>query len=354
MTRLQADLQGVQAKLQDEVPSDDVLAGVRTTLKAIDKSIAGIGQKDDAFASDLGERITHLRSAFGGTIGQSGPVHRIKNRIPALFSLITSPKPPQAATPERYHGLDTDVTKLETILAYARIHADKSSEGQKRLDDCNANFYWPGRSVEQILVKYLEEQNLRGAQLLVRQARQLIFAGDLQSKLPQLEFSIRTSPMVARENEPVKLAAVFEDGQYNHSAARERLRCVWDFNHDGLKEDGWEVSHYFPSSDTYDVAVSFRDMRGKEITDTNNAVYRHLEKIKVRPAEGLWRLGERTRAELTRLVIALLAAVFAMVLGAREEVLKLDFVPGMLAVFALGFGADTIKNLISRGADEGT
>jgi len=39
----------------------------------------------------------------------------------------------------------------------------------------------------------------------------------------------------------------------------------------------------------------------------------------------------------------------ALVAGAREQIVKLDILPGMIAVFLAGFGADTIKNLITQG-----
>jgi hypothetical protein len=34
--------------------------------------------------------------------------------------------------------------------------------------------------------------------------------------------------------------------------------------------------------------------------------------------------------------------------GAREQLLKLDVISGLTAVFLLGFGADTVKNIITR------
>ena len=39
--------------------------------------------------------------------------------------------------------------------------------------------------------------------------------------------------------------------------------------------------------------------------------------------------------------------------GAREQLMKLDLFPGFVAVFLLGFGADTVKNLITRNMSNG-
>ena len=59
-------------------------------------------------------------------------------------------------------------------------------------------------------------------------------------------------------------------------------------------------------------------------------------------------LSARTRVELIRVSIALAAAVLALVGGAREQLLQLDCIPGLVAVFLAGFGADTIKNLLTQ------
>jgi hypothetical protein len=43
-----------------------------------------------------------------------------------------------------------------------------------------------------------------------------------------------------------------------------------------------------------------------------------------------------------------LVALVALVAGARDQLLKLDILPGLVAVFLLGFGADSIKNLLTQ------
>jgi hypothetical protein len=57
--------------------------------------------------------------------------------------------------------------------------------------------------------------------------------------------------------------------------------------------------------------------------------------------------ADRNLAEGVRLAIALVIALIGLLAGAREQLAKLDVVPAAVAVFLLGFGADTIKNLIS-------
>ena len=56
---------------------------------------------------------------------------------------------------------------------------------------------------------------------------------------------------------------------------------------------------------------------------------------------------ERTWIEGLKLSAALLIAVFGLVAGAGDQIAKLDLLPALAAIFLLGFGADTIKNVFS-------
>jgi hypothetical protein len=57
--------------------------------------------------------------------------------------------------------------------------------------------------------------------------------------------------------------------------------------------------------------------------------------------------ADRNRAEVVRLAIALVIALIGLLAGAREKLDTLDVIPAAIALILLGFGADTIKNLIS-------
>ena len=69
--------------------------------------------------------------------------------------------------------------------------------------------------------------------------------------------------------------------------------------------------------------------------------------IRVRPP-----LSVKVRAsfwtELLRLSLALGIAAFGLIVGAREQILKLDLLPALIAIFLLGFGSDRMKNLFAE------
>ena len=61
-----------------------------------------------------------------------------------------------------------------------------------------------------------------------------------------------------------------------------------------------------------------------------------------------WYRRDRNRAEIGRFAIALLPAMFGLLAGAREQLLKMDVPSALFAVFLLGFGSDSVKNLVSQ------
>ena len=56
----------------------------------------------------------------------------------------------------------------------------------------------------------------------------------------------------------------------------------------------------------------------------------------------------RLFAEGLRFFIAFGVALAGLLSGALEQLSKLDFLPATLAILALGFGADSVKNLLTQ------
>ena len=92
--------------------------------------------------------------------------------------------------------------------------------------------------------------------------------------------------------------------------------------------------------------MSFETPDGNPIVDAGNEPITLAEKVPLQTARGQRR--DRATLEGLRLFFALGLAVVALLSGARDQLLKLDIVPGLIAVFLVGFGADSIKNLFTR------
>src|SRR5262249_14320482 len=101
-------------------------------------------------------------------------------------------------------------------------------------------------------------------------------------------------------------------------------------------------------SSTRKVKATFRDMSGAQPADPEAKTVLSVEReVDVRPRIVSRAIGERSSTELMKLCAALLIAVFGLVAGAQDQLVKLDILPGIVAVFLVGFGADTIKNLLT-------
>jgi hypothetical protein len=60
------------------------------------------------------------------------------------------------------------------------------------------------------------------------------------------------------------------------------------------------------------------------------------------------RTGVGRILEIMWLLLTLFLALIGMIAGAKDQVLKLDLVPALIAIFLVGFGADQIKNLLTK------
>jgi hypothetical protein len=158
----------------------------------------------------------------------------------------------------------------------------------------------------------------------------------------------------------------------NDAAARNDWTCEWDFD-DNLGGKGWTVSHYFmirqppkpidtlnvkarvryfmmrrrrQPTDEFTIKARVRDADGQPVAGAGKAVTLSRV-ITVRRSDQGAAFESRVWAEAAKLAAALLIAIFGLVAGAQEQLGRLDIVPGLVAVFLVGFGADTIKNLLT-------
>ena len=87
---------------------------------------------------------------------------------------------------------------------------------------------------------------------------------------------------------------------------------------------------------TFIVKASFPDLH-KEV---------HSEPVSLEETKAY--VESRTVLAVASLVITILIVAFGLLAGAQEKLQSLDWVSGVIAVLVLGFGADTLKNLITK------
>lgn len=234
-------------------------------------------------------------------------------------------------------------------------------------------------SKRQVLIPLLTQESwyaLRKARRLVWEMSEDIYSEEIRQVLENKKAEIRLDRNLVRAFEPALLNVRFHAPKYDTCSAREEWSCTWNFGHgpfegkneernNYLEEKGWAVAHYFPGKDKYTLTVRFRHEETGDLLDANkSAIYLEKDVYVGAPADQIqasgnwawivrpWKkmtrwLGSKGNAIL-RLVLALIPAILGMVAGAKDEFLKMDLFLAFGAIFLLGFGSDTVKNLLSQ------
>jgi hypothetical protein len=189
--------------------------------------------------------------------------------------------------------------------------------------------------------------SLRIATLLVTEMRQDLYTdGALTSGLGELR--IGHEPAEVTANQPVRLQLRFDRQLLNEAAARQEWTVRWNFGDGSKEETGWEVWHVFPTAGTKTVSVTMVDLGGNAIQPAPPN-----ETIDVRqpePTNKLW--GPENTLEMVRTGVVLLIALLGLMTAAQQKIQGLTFFEAVGAVIALGFGADTIKNLVLKASSD--
>jgi hypothetical protein len=170
-------------------------------------------------------------------------------------------------------------------------------------------------------------------------------------QMPDQAF-IEMDPPIPYERAPLEFGVRFRKFEYDTAAARDEFTVEWDFG-DKLRDKGWVVSHYFQlrkKPEPFTVLARVFDADGHAITDGAGNPLELAKEVTVNRTTVGHGLGERTRAEGLKLLAALLIAVFGLVSGAQDQLLKLDILPALVAVFLIGFSADSIRRLLTTEA----
>jgi hypothetical protein len=196
-------------------------------------------------------------------------------------------------------------------------------------------------------------ETLRLARLFVTEMRQGIYETDLlaEVKASPPKIAVLQDPLECDCGTPVHFSVQFHRPLLNDSAAVSEWTCAWDFGDRTVRETGWEVYHWFRTTGAHQITVSIINLEGDSVSgqpltlDVDVGVrtrrvpwYRRLLKIGIPHAE--------TMLEASRLAMVLTLAVIGLVGSAQHQAQSLTLLQAAGAVFALGFGADTLKNLI--------
>jgi hypothetical protein len=306
-------------------------------------AIDQLNQPSDAFASNLSQNIQALVNDINQTLATSPIYQSIAQKLPGPMRSLQSAILLPAIPPGKYVEVDTAAQKMRIIREYALLIEEANDSD--RITRLTAR--------EGQLVSFLGTGTwpaLKLAWRLLREIRDDVFPERILEllRIPE-EASIHVDPPVAYERSPLELSVCLQRADLNSAAARDEIEVDWNFG-DGLSGKGWCVYHYFQirgRRNSYELTASFRDPSGKPLTNAQGRPVEIKQTVVISPSVIGHGVGERTRLELLKLGIALLIAVFGLVSGAQDQIARLDVLPGIIAVFLVGFTADSVKRLLT-------
>jgi len=312
-------------------PTDEELDQSQKLLAEADTLMDKTEGFDDKFAKELLTRAIALQKQLK-PYTETNVYKKIHEALPGVFADLTVSTAPTRI--EESSRLDRDLFKLEVIRQFLQIyHVTENHQLRTRFDD----------QLKRLLVVLgLESfEAIRTAWLLVREMQEGVYPSDLVEAGRAGAVQIETDPNLPVANDLIRFSVRFGDQRFNTAAARLEFEGRWNFGHE-YSEIGWEPSHYFPHADSFHVTFSFQAPGDKEPV----VVKRTIKMVKT---EDPWYYtSDRNRAEILRFFITLMPALFGLLAGARDQLLKMDTASALFAVFLLGFSSDTVKNLVSQ------
>jgi hypothetical protein len=340
-------------------------ADVQAAKTALDEASALVDSLEDLgadFEQALIKRTKVLAADVTANFESQPAFQKLNAAVPGPWNTVKNAQSEISA--DIYASLDMALQKVKLMREYTSLaEGTRDQEMLARL-----------ASKESALTGYLQLDSwgaLNSAELLMREMQEDVYSIRLREALKNGEVTIQMDPAVAYDRAPLTFHVVFKPKAVNDAAAREEWTCNWDFG-DGLTAVGLEVSHYYDlkrlsvrkmaqipvtqkgkpfksklRAVEVTVKATFLDENGHKLIkpETSDELNVSLS-VSVIPSETS-KSWERTLTEGMKLGAALLIAIFGLVAGAGDQVSKLDVLPGLVAVFLLGFGADTIKNVLS-------
>lgn len=359
-------------------PGDSDIQAAQALIKKIDERLTNATAANPELAGRLAKQVDELQKDFNETSGPIGtsPIWKSLHAdlVEGFAGVLgqAGPTDPAKIAPADYVRLERAVFILDKIGAFIKLCGATGAAGTLTAQH---------RELRDRLMLNLRGgswDQLKRVQRLIRQMREGIFYEQVETQIDQQRVAIEPSRIVVRQFEPTELRVMFLDKRVHGSAAREEYTCNWVFEYANLKATGWSVSHFFPSptepelqpsepevgwlrkawrvltglsgsikpevpSKPYKVDVRFVRDDGYAVPGVVTGEIRVRPPLRVKVRASFW-------MEWLRLALALGIAAAGLIAGARDQVLKLDVFPALIAVFLVGFGSDRIKNLFTQRA----
>jgi hypothetical protein len=355
-------------------PDPDVQTAVSLIKSVEDQLAQGILGNVD-FAKSLADRVAIYKVDFdqtNGRIGKTDTCKRIGALLPGPFARLESvdgtklTAAADASSVQDYMDLDGRLFELQIIREYVDLVEGLAS---------TSNLRTKITGYEKDLVDSLSRSTCDAAYaatLLLQEMKSGFFKEDIRAEIEAKRVRIKVDRGEIQRYQPCEFRLEFQKLDLNTAYARQEWTCRWFFTlgERTLTEEGWVITHYFGENDTYKLKIALtHNVDGTELAVPDvdplkgeiklvpearrqlSAVLKFAFQGKFTDARKEWKKGRRRSGktlDYVRLAMALVIALFGLIAGAKDQLLKLDLLPALLAVFMVGFGADQIKNLLTQ------
>jgi hypothetical protein len=361
-------------------PTDDDVQAALALIKGVQDQLDCGVQGSVDFAKSLVAQATKFKEEFHpttGRIGKTDTCKRIRTSFPGPFdrldvvdaTTIACIAPADTPSAQDKIHLDERLFQLERIREYVDLVEGMAADDKLRVKIT---------SHENGLLDYLKLPNydaMYAARLLIKQMEDGYFKDDIEKEVRENRVRIRVDHAEIRQFEPCEFRLEFLKSALNIAYARQEWACRWIFTlpatdpAQALVEEGWVVTHYFQKGSQYELKISLTHegcgdilpvpkaevfLDGKiSVIQGERSIWRFLKALRHWNwgwAKKEWQGRRRSRKGLDylRLAMALVIALFGLIAGAKEQLLKLDVLPALVAIFMVGFSADQIKNLLTQ------
>lgn len=325
------------------------------------------GHVDADLQKILLDQLTRLRVVFHQPLPDTAA--QFKQAIPGPFqTLEATPADGAGLTLREWAQVDFALRKLSLIERFMNAYDGAANAGWKALLAQIAGFVEPVRSGS--LIYFLELNTwdaLNCAEKLCAEVDQGIFPDDICKAIKDGHVSVKLLQKQITSERRVDLEVDFNNYSYNQAAARCEVTPIWTFtptiprrSRYGLRglfrkrpltaephtEKGWGVSCLVRPYRFVDVKVCFEDWYGEVKVGGDNEGLSQRYPIESNRT-GL--VGARRLMEGSKLLLGLSVPILGLLAGAREKLLTMNVSAALATVFVLGFGADSIKNALTRG-----
>lgn len=352
---IEIKLQAAATQLQSFALTEDEANAAGRMLDAAENSLT-MAADTEALAQITAENFRELK--VRQKLVPYSYYNDLKAALPGLFEMLNQPfEDPRNITRSMMFAIDFGIAALQMAFDYAmlRVSAPGIATGGNGTGESARDRLFARQSEMISLLGTLSWAGLRDVRALMQEMRENIYEQDLLEAIAtQGQAEIVMDPRVARPYQPLMFSIRFKDVRLNEAAARRRLACAWDLPEQPMAY-GWRVCHFFTGKETnrdegktITVSVRFETKKAAPAAATDGKLQRSLLEKTLELQKPERPTYARALAEGIRFLIAFGVALAALLAGALHQLDRLDFVPAMIAVLAIGFAADSVKNLLSQ------